>query len=287
MSKIDPDLIKKKKRLEKDLSESIILSDVNAIHSIYFDLVLLQDVYIGALLLHARNEEEYNKILSKIPIYQSRIDTDVCKYFPFMEHVNDEYLFNFIRTTHRQDLLYKASPHTSLYVFIPKIIEVLIDRNRIVDGYDGFHCDIYVNLYPTNYTDEICKIMNKQFKKITSGISFKTVNMPFTELPKHVRELPKMYFIEDIGTLAGTNSPIHADFYENNNFFDKYIFSKKIITSDNTDVPIEDIFKKTKYFINMFTTFDFMDIYFPGVQYIPSVKLETESEKEVLVHQTT
>ena len=285
MSQIDPKLIEKKRSMEQDLSEAAILNDIDTIHSIYFDLVLLQDVYIGALLLHSKNEEEYNKILLNLPIYQSRIDTDVCKYFPFMENINDEYLFNFIRTTPRQDLLYKSSLHTSLWMFIPKLMEIIINKDRIVNGYDGFHCDFYINLYPTNYTPEICKLMNRHFKKITSGISLKTVNMPFVELPEYVRNLPKMYFIEDIGTLASTNSPIFESFYKNDTFDNKYIFSKKIISNNKLEVPIVESFEKTKYFMNMFTTFDYVDIYFPGIQYIPSYQPEQSNDK--IVHQTT
>ena len=69
MSQIDPKLIEKKRSMEQDLSEAAILNDIDTIHSIYFDLVLLQDVYIGALLLHSKNEEEYNKILLNLNLF--------------------------------------------------------------------------------------------------------------------------------------------------------------------------------------------------------------------------
>ncbi len=285
MSQIDPKLIQEKRRIEQDLSNSFIQEDIGAIHSIYFDLNLLQDVYLGALYLHTKDEDEYNKVLSVLPYYQSRIDKDVSKYFPFMENINDEFLFNFIRNTHRQDLLYKASPHTNLWFFIPKLIDTLVNRNRVVDGYDGFHCDIYINLYPTNYTADVCKTINKYLKNISKHISFKTVNMPFEELPVYIRNLPDVYFFEDISTVASTDSKINKDFYQDMSYDRKYIFSKKLITADNLKTDIITSLTKTKNFLNIFTQFDFIDIYFPGVEYIPSVDINSDKNSTV-IHRT-
>lgn len=287
MSQVDPKLIQEKRRLEQDLSVSFVKEDIGAIHSIYFDLNLLQDVYLGALYLHTKDEEEYNKVLSILPLYQSRIDKDVCKYFPFMKNISDEYLFNFIRNTDRQDLLYKASPHTNLWFYIPTLVSGLIDRNRVVDGYDGFHCDIYINLYPTKYPSQICKIINKYLKSISSHVSLKTVNMPFEELPAYVRNIPEVYFFEDISIIASTDSAIYKDFYEEMVYDKKYIFTKKIITTNDLRTDIVTSLEKTKYFLNIFTTFDFVDIYFPGIEYVPSIKLKTNKDDNTsVIHRT-
>lgn len=286
MSQIDPELIKKKRQLEQDLSISFLKNDIGAIHSIYFDLTLLQDVYLGALYLHTRNEEEYNKVLHTLPYYQSRIDKDVCKYFPFIdENITDEFLFNFIRNTDKQEILYRASPHTNLWFYIPKLIEILKDHNKVLDGPDGFYCDLYINLYPTNYTNNICKALNRRFKHIHPKISFKTVNMPFDKLPENIRRLPKMYFLEDISMLFSSDSPISKEVYEYNAYDNKFIFSKRVMTV-NPDSDIITAFKKTKYFANIFTSFDYVDVFFPGIQYIPPVRSDDTSDKQTVVYKT-
>ena len=63
-TKIDNRLLEQKKKMEQSLSLDFMGSDLRPIHNIYFDISILQDIFVGTLLLHTNNEEEYNRILA-------------------------------------------------------------------------------------------------------------------------------------------------------------------------------------------------------------------------------
>ena len=270
---IDPKLLKMKKQAEQNLSRSFILDSIGAIHSIYFDLPLLQDVYLGGILLNHKTTKEYYGILQSIPYYLSRIDKAVCRYFP--TSLTDEELFAYISDPANAENLAKVSPHTTLWSVLNGLIGIIINHNRVADEETGFHCDIYINLYPVKYPPIVCKVISSHLKSISSNITLKTVNMPFTELPRSVRMTPDMYFLEDNGVLFSDTSPIKDEVYVENAYDNKYIYSRKVITT-HPAADIKTAFEKSKYLCNIFTHFDYVDIGIPGVEYLPPVKDEID-----------
>ena len=268
-SHIDPRLLEKKREMENKLSEDIILSDLRAIHSIYFDLPLLQEIRIGALLLLAKDEEEYNNILSRIPIYLARVDTDICKYFN--THYTDEEVHAFIKDPKNAEYLYKASPHTNLWFYLPTLFSSLVDNNRLIGKQQQY--TVYVNIHTTGYTPVVCKVMTRYFQRIGTNIAFKTIHKPFYELSQYTRLTPELYFMEDMGDIFDNiKHPNTAlDVYSQNAYDNKFVFGRKLITTDDVTADLETAFSKSKHFFNIFTNFNYIDIAIPGVEYVTPV----------------
>lgn len=270
MAAINSNLINQKRNLEQQLSSQFLESEIGAIHSIYFDLNILQEIYVGAMLLHAKNEEEYNKYLECLPRYQSRIDNEVCKYFD--TDITDEQLLEFIRYPNNGEKLFKASPHTSVWFILKDLINLIVEKNKIIDGSSGFHCDFYINMYPAVYPPVVCKYIAAILKQISANITFKTVCLPFVDLPQQIRLTQDMLFLNDVSVLMDTDSPICKEVYEMNAYDSKYIFARRTISNKQIkDEPLNDLFRRSRHFINIFTNFSFIDTIIPGVDYIQQI----------------
>lgn len=279
-SNIDKKLLSRKKEMEQALSLKMMENEFGTIHNIYFDLSVLQDLNIGTLLLHTTNEREYKKILSCIPVYLSRIEPKICKYFPSTT-MTDEDIRQYILNPDNAEMLYKASPHTTIWFMLPYIFKRIYDRNRMADKPDKFRCAMYLNVYGTGYGQLICKIIRNKIAKINNRITLHIINKPIHELSRNTRVIPDVYFIEDIGNWISTDTEISKEFYQDLLYEDKHFFSKRMVTSEGITVPVIEAFSKSRDFMRTFTSFDYMDVGIPNVQYIPPVIEEDPSDKIV------
>ena len=269
-TKLDNRLLEQKKKMEQSLSLDFMGSDLRPIHNIYFDISILQDIFVGTLLLHTNNEEEYNRILACLPVYLSRVEPAICKYFPSTT-LTDDYIFDFIKNPANAERLYTASPHTTIWYMLPAIFQKIYENNRKVDKPDKFYCNMYVNLYPTGYGASVCNVMANCIKRINDKITFNTITKPVTQVQQSTRMIPDVYFVEDIGKWMGTDSIIYKEFYEDLLYENKQFYSKRVITNTEIALPIDESFIKSRNFIRTFTDFDYLDVSIRGVQYIPPV----------------
>lgn len=270
MSNIDQKLITRKSASEQELSSKLMESEMGLIHKIYFDLSVLQDFNIGALLLHTSDEHEYNAILSNIPLYLARIEPAVCKYFP--TKLTDDELRSYISNPDNAWKLYRSSPHTTLWHMLPDIFRMVKEKNRMVDGAD-LKCTVYLNIYPTGYNSAICQRMAAMLRNlIHPKLGFSTINKNVTDLQRATRILPDMYFVENIGEWMCDS--LLPEFYDEGLYNDKFFFTKRMVSNNNVTVPVVEAFEKSRNFANIFTAMEYMDIGIPGIQYIPAVKTD-------------
>lgn len=277
---IDQKLLSRKKEMEQALSLKMMENEFGTIHNIYFDLSVLQDLNIGTLLLHTKSELEYKKILSCIPVYLSRIEPSICKYFPTTT-MTDEEIHQYILNPDNAEMLYKASPHTTIWFMLPYIFKRIYDRNRMVDKPERFKCNMYLNVHGTGYGQSVCKIMRTKISRINDKITLKIINKPIHELSRSTRIAPDVYFVEDIGNWISTDTEVSKEFYQDLLYEDKQFFSRRVVTSTGITVPVIEAFSKSRDFMRTFTSFDYMDVGIPNVQYVPPVIEEDPSDNIV------
>lgn len=277
---IDNKLLSRKKDMEQALSLKMMEKEFETIHNIYFDLAVLQDLNIGTLLLHTKDEIEYKRILSCIPVYLSRIEPAICKYFPSIS-LTDEDIKKYILDRNNAEMLYKASPHTDIWFMLPHIFKRIYERNRMVDRPERFRCNMYLNVYGTGYNQEVCKIIRTKISRINNKITLHIINKPIHELSQGTRITPDIYFVEDIGNWISTDSVVSREFYQDLLYEDKQFFSKRMVTATDVTVPVIEAFNKSRDFMRTFTAFEYMDVSIPNVQYVPPVIENDPSDKIV------
>lgn len=265
---ISNDLIKKKKQLEQKISTKIIEHEIGAIHKIYFELPILQEIFIGTLLLLARSEQEYKSILACISVYLSRLDNNINKYF-LTKH-SDEDIYKILNNPENSLLIFKSSPFTNVWYSLQDLFIKIIEKNRVIDSQTNNNLEIYINTYPLKYPPKVCEFLSKFLKKLYPKIILKTLSTPFEKCPYELRTFFDLYFFNDITPLVSTDNELSKEFY-NGNYISKLLFSRRVISVNNPSINIIDSLKQSKDFLNIFSTFSYLDICIPGIKYIPPV----------------
>lgn len=273
---VNQSLLDRRQQLEQKLSADMMSAELRPIHNIYFDLSVLQDLNIGTLLLHTKTEEEYNNILACIPIYLAKIEPSVCKYFPTTT-LTDDYIKKFIKDPKNAEMLYTASPHTTVWYMLPHVFQQVYKKNKIIDN-NQFKCNMILNISISGYTETVCKIIATKMRLINRNITLQTVSKPIHELSKQTRVTPDVYFVEDIGQWISTDSIVSKEFYEDLLYENKHFFSRRVITATDVVVPVTEAFMKSREFMRTFTDFNFMDVGIPNIQYVPPVVEEDPSK---------
>lgn len=264
---ISSDLIEKKKKLEQNLSSKLISQEIGPIHRVYLDLSVLQEIYIGAMLLLARTEKEYMSILSCITVYLSRLDNHICKYFK-LDNRTDEDVYRILKDENNASLIFKASPFTNVWYTLQDIFIKIIEKNRVLDSQSNTPLEVCINTFPIQYPTNIQNYISNFLKKLNKSTKVQFIHTPIEQY-EH-RSSFDLYFLHDITPLVTTDNSIAIDFYSGR-YESKLIFARRVISINDTSIDVVKGITDTRNFLNVFTTFSYLDVYIPGIKYNPAV----------------
>ena len=238
------------------LSSEYFDSHVMTSNGIYFDMTLLQDFKMGALLCLITVEEEYKYIMHRLPYYNSnRLDREIMKHFPVLKHITEDDIDNFINDLSNAVRLTTISPMTSLYYDVVNIVQGEFGLN------DKSHKDIntfniFVNFpkfYPEAFVAPIISNLSSLDRKINVNYSNDEFYSAIDDVNKY-----DLYFVEDITRII--NSKENTEFlFEEQRFLDKRIVSPPILANEERkDISINEMFENTKRVLSVMCKFDYL-----------------------------
>lgn len=134
----------------------------------YIDLVLLYDIYLGALLLMTADDQQaFSHIVAQLPAYTNRITPEPMGYFPELSITNEEVLA-WIQNPKNREALLLYSPPTSMWTDLRHHHIVLLKDNHAVEGiFDSqpfYETEYLINTYPLSLNDAWAKILKAKFQ---------------------------------------------------------------------------------------------------------------------------
>lgn len=163
--------------------------------AIYIDLPMLQDIYLGAILLMTQDSDTaFAHIVEQMSNYSYRPTQEYAKYFPEL-HLTDEEIFSFIKDEKNVQKLLMFSPPTSMWEDLFNLHHLCIKENKAVEGiFDQIDSDqmrYVINTYPLSLSTGMAKLLKSKLQiglRETSKIIFGYISKPWEELTSEIFE---------------------------------------------------------------------------------------------------
>ena len=259
------------------------------VKSIYIDLPMLIDIYLGGLLLMTQ-DTRYGlpHIVDYINNYNARVTPEPAKYFPYLG-VNDKQLFEFIMKPENSMELLAYSPPTTFWKSLKELHRrVTLENARLLGVNPGEikendRVQYVINTWPAIFTDDAYRALKIKFCK---GIGDDNITFGgFSEYyPKMVEEqyaghdyifayLFDKWFARD----KDDESVIEMS---SGKFYETKVFAYPFITNDEIHaegyIPnlneYREIYTSTMKYFNLVTSFQY---------YRPRIAVFDEAKKEL------
>jgi len=257
-----------------EVSEDIVRSKLKRVDSVYIDLAMIKDIRIMAYILLNLAKDRYVKIMDEIKGYNARYDHEVVKHFSLKDYTEED-IDNYINDKTNHPLL-SAAPETSVVTFVTRTIDEIIKHNRVCETTEN-NITVYLNMKNIQLTDEVKEYYKVIFKhQHATNLIF--LSVPFNEIEEKLLRSIDFFFLDDIPTYLEVESKYmeqyddvedYPDPEEMDNLFAKLfyklVFQRKHVVSSmqildrDPNMDVEDIFKKTKVILDMFTSFSYIE----------------------------
>ena len=163
--------------------------------AIYIDLPMLQDIYLGAILLMTQNSETaFAHIVEQMSKYSYRPFQEYARFFPELK-LTDEEIISFIQDEKNTEKLLLFSPPTSMWEDIFNLHHLCIKENKAVEGiFDQIPYDemrYVINTYPLPINLETAKLLKSKLQiglRESKKIIFGYISKPWKELTPEIFE---------------------------------------------------------------------------------------------------
>lgn len=238
---------------------------LTSVDAVYIDFTLLYDIYLGALLLmHATSDKAFSYILSRMSAYHNSLDGLHAKYFPELNHTEDD-LLTYMHA--HIDKLILQSPPTSMWECLASLMHHIHTDNAITASIKGDRArtvSYLVNFYPFSPTLEVMKIfkVRLQLGLHQTKIDFRPFSCDPRYMDDEVYDVPKFFFVERIDDWFTDESKSKAKFIDGS-FQMKVFGAKPLVTNPEvlreiysyTYEQILDLERRTTSVLNLYTEF--------------------------------
>jgi hypothetical protein len=250
--------------------------------TVLYDMDCLQDFKLGALLCMIQEEYEYDYIISRLPIYDQALDTNVMEYFPDLTYT-DEMIENYIKDPENSKKLAFSSPMTSIYTEMQATLHGLEISNHKCPNWDGAISLIFYTIDLSlirpnlnNFIDHLKEIYGYKPNEFNDKIIFSDNDVITIQVLQNLKltlmqgELTKekkyffndndMYFIRDIGKFF-RDSNISKMVMEEGILFDKEVYANLTVDKDKqnkSEKEITDMLDATIKAFNLLCNFKFI-----------------------------
>lgn len=173
---------------QTDFSKAYVKNISEMTTSIYIDLPMLQDIYLGGLLqMTAEDPVAFSHIVSNIKDYHNRVTATHADYFPDLG-ISEAQLFEYISDPkHCGDLLLK-SPPTTFWPSLRRFHDSIVRENSVLDGVSRQKPDqlrYVVNTWPLTPSLELARWFKFKFHL---GIKDSDIRFGIVTAPSHAMD---------------------------------------------------------------------------------------------------
>lgn len=256
----------------EDFNKQIFSKQLETIKYVYIDLLMLRDIYLGALLLLC-NPTEYKYVVSNLKAYNSRVLNDsVLNYFPEIKTITDSDIHAYISNPDNSLRLAIAAPPTKLYNEIPFIMRIIMQHNSVLIGMaECANLTICINSYPLPYSTEVKDMHNVLIKSMHNKFKLQHVSIPLAHIDEEslmLNDNPKygVMFVNDLNSFLSEDSRSYKSFVKYLKYFNTQIFSPPRIDPTLYEEiklsgkNLSDIFTNTEAVMSLSCNFKYLDI---------------------------
>lgn len=238
------------------------------IRAIYIDLACLRDYKLGALLKLV-DSIGYQYIVSRLPIYNDRLDEDILSYFPDVD-VTQEQLDNFINDPYNLNYLLLGSPTTDMYITLVALFDMVLKHNAQVKP-GNLVVKVCINFYPFKPNKDIKYFYAKLLQQIHPNLRLNIMVDPLSVVPDSTLLTDKgpifdIMYIHDFMSFIYEPSLSTESFAGKMLYLDTTICSPKRIDKSLPNLDLEktaDIFKQTEAALNLCCKFKYLPFHIP------------------------
>jgi hypothetical protein len=241
-------------KLEKE-AEAFFEGDFTPIKSIYIDLEVLQDFYLGALLTFVETDAQLEYIKKNLVEYNKRCDHTVAKYFPDM-NVSDEQIKEIVNDKSNHKLLTNISPMTALFYRLEDVIGDVYETNVKTEHRNPL--SVVIGSSSINYDLQDRERFISAIREFDSEVRITFINGSLYDLSKTEIEVFGMYLIDDIEKMTVDERIGKPMMSEELRYINKHIFASPLITVRHTEMNDEGILETTKIGMGLYCKFDYI-----------------------------
>lgn len=238
------------------------------IRSIYIDLACLRDYKLGALLKLV-NDVDYRYVVSRLPIYNDRLDEDIFSYFPNINITQDQ-LDTFINDPTNINYLLLGTPTTDMYITLVALFDMVLRHNAQTNTPDVM-VKICINFYPFKPNKEVKYFYAKLLQQIHPKLRLNIIVDKLSTIPESILITEQgpifdIMYIYDLISFIYEPSLSTSSFAGKMLYLDTTISSPKRIDKSLPNLDLEktvDIFKQTEAVLNLCCKFKYLPFHIP------------------------
>lgn len=253
----------------------IMQHHVKPVTHIYIDLLMLKDIYLGALL-RLCTSDEYTYILGNLDTYNNRLlENPILSYFPEVTSVTEIDILAYILDSRNSTSLVIGSPYTLLYASLPEMLKFGMKHNSMSKPEStSAELTICINTYPLPKSDSVKDILLSLFKSLHHDFKLQYISAPISEIDTAsllTGAKPKYdpMFIYDFISFIADSSYSHDAFVKQLRYFDTQIFTPRRIDPTlydrlvETNVKLDDVLTSTEAALAMSCKFKYIPVSIP------------------------
>ena len=256
------------------LNQRIMEDTLAPISSIYIDIQMLRDIYLGTLLKLCTSTE-YNYILANLVNYERRIlELPILEYFPEVTSVSMDDIINYISDPSHTLELCMTAPTTSLFTEFLSMIHYTVQHNKVASGESSPWLTICINFYPLPASEYVKTIYSRLVESIYPRCKLQYTVIKLSQLPASVlytssnKPRYSMYFIYDFIDFLSSSSTSLTKYRDDLCYFNTPIITTRRIDPDiysdtlDKDVRYDQMFKNTEALFQVTSKFSYLDLKF-------------------------
>ncbi len=191
---------------------------LTAVNTIYVELSVIQDIYLGALLCLLKDESEYNYVLSGLSNYNSRYLLGCAQYFPDLK-IEESELQKILEDPEHTLNIIRSSPMTKAFSQLGEFILMIHEHNRLVNARDKT-LTIYLSTYPLKFSHEVYSkemfiTIGRELKNrvtwLQKNLKLNVTDVNPNELQFSTFKKMNAFFVRDFLTMLGKENSDKAD----------------------------------------------------------------------------
>lgn len=240
-----------------EIQDKVFSMEHAPVLNIYADMELLQDLKFGALLTMLSTEDEAKYLYTKLSVYNTRIDNELCKYFPALG-IKEEQITERLADTAFAPIICKIAPFTEAYDIFTTFLGTALKHNQVLG--DTRPVTLTINISDIVYPKRLLSAMSNNLQTMFPGIAvnFTTDKRYGVDIAEFLHN--DTFFLFDVPTLLADSSATSVAFVQNGAFFGKKVFSVPYLdtTLHTEEKDYTNILVSTEYGLNIYCDFKYI-----------------------------
>ena len=210
------------------ISEKWFDNVFQVVGNVYFDLEMLQDFRLGALMLMSTTDTELKYINSRLTAYDKRYNEDTVKYFPVLSKTNEQ-IDEFIVDPDNQRTLAAISPMNNFYKELPNFFHYILENNQRCKSMEMIN--IHIGTNSLTYPQDLKANIVNQIKSFNPLLTVTIYNRPLMQLDYADIQSMDMVFFNDL-SIHVNNETFKEIIISRMEYASKRIFTYPVISEE-------------------------------------------------------